>query len=405
MPGKRSRKGSPVVTILLAIMALSIMVMAGVLSYMLVSKYFEKDRIREGFSSSDLVAPARVEVRPVREDPPVFIRGGIPPPSMYSVSFPVNATTKALEAFEGVGGVLNLTISNGGVSDLYIEKVTIETGWGDDDEVLVGRYVLAGLSEQVLHRVISIPSPIPTSRDLDFDLTFDILIGPLIGETIWTRREGVRFDSNPIQVTGVYPPVDDHRIIYNLAEIFDSVVPGIEKDMPFLSGLAENISDDDEYTVSDIVDVALFLEDKLEYISDTTDSDEWLSPRETFERGGGDCEDWSALYAGLITAMGGSARVVLSDRHVICSVYIGQDDSALAEIVLWFGTELPLLVHKDDLGFWLVMDPQGGSVFGWMPLNTVPSYGGDPDMSIYGYDGVNWRFTDSASVYMVDIYI
>jgi hypothetical protein len=402
---KKAKKGKAILRALFVIAVVVLMAAATYASYLLVMRLLEEDAVREGFKDSDLRVPEPVTAHNGTDPPPTFIRGGPAFDYSFSISFPVNGTTRKLEAIPGIVGVVNLSMQNTGRTDIYIEDIDISSGWGFSDRVAVDKMVRSMQGRYLRHILLPFPDPAPPSDELEFSLSFDVLIEPLIKDSAWTRRTGVEFGANQIQVNPLSNISGRPDILMNRALIYDRVVPKIEQDLPLLHSLARNISEEDPYTVMDIVNAALYLEDTLEYRSDPSGEDVWSTPSQTMAAGGGDCEDWSALYAGLITVMGGSARIMLNGRHVVCSVYLGSDLSILDPIADRFGADLPLLIYEDELGKWLVVDPQGGPCFGWFPVNTAPTGSPDAGYYIYKYQDAGWAFTDTDILYIVDIYI
>ena len=406
MPKRRKGRTGRVVLKAISIIALVLMMLAATYtSYVLVMRLLDTDPVREGFDKGDLRAPISSGAVYEQDPAPTFIRGGPAPPSAFSISFPVNGTTKKLEAIPGLGGIINLTMINEGATRIYVERMEVSAGWGPTSHVAVGRAVGPGESRYMRHFVIPMPVPAPPEGDLHFSMSFDILIGPLIEEAAWTRRTGVEFGMNEVQISPVSNVSVAPDVRMNRAVVYDRVLPHLREDLPLLRSIAENISDDGIYTEMDIVEAALYLENTLEYISDPDGKDVWSSPSETLAAGGGDCEDWSVLYGGLIAVMGGSARVMLNGRHVMCSVYIGDDDSVLDPIFARFGADIPLLIYEDALGKWLIVDPQGGPSFGWFPVNTEPTDALDPELFIYKHPDISWHYTDPTILYIVDIYL
>ena len=399
----RKKDTGRLLSIVLIILVIISIAMAGAATYLLIGRFLDIGMSRAGFSKDDLDPPMNKNRPYALEDPPRFIRGGVPPPSSYTISFPVNATTKKLTALSGVGAILNLSIANTGETDLYVEHLVIDTNYGYDVKADVGRYVSTGSARYLRHLMI----PVPDDRisGMEFSISLDVLVGPIIGETVWTRRAQVEFGTNAVDVVPLGRARDLPEVRKNVPGLYDKVVPAVSDEMAPLRSIAVNLTGTGPFTIMDLVDTALFLESNLDYIEDIRPEDEWCSPMTTMDRSGGDCEDWAVLYSGLIGAMGGSSRVLVNDRHAVSSVYIGEDDSILGSIREAFGTDLPLLVHEDELGKWLIVEPQVEPMFGWPPVNVrlvdTPIEG----QYVYGYPDLGWEFTDSSVLYIVDIYI
>jgi hypothetical protein len=107
--------------------------------------------------------------------------------------------------------------------------------------------------------------------------------------------------------------------------------------------------------------------------------------------------------------MGGNARVIITSHHAFNVVYIGKEPSLLDLIDERYGLDIPFQLMEDDLGIWLVVEPQSYLVFGWFPsdvvVQKVNSSQGSISTYIYGNNVLEWVYEDSDEVSVVDIYI
>ncbi|MBN1539088.1 MAG: transglutaminase domain-containing protein, partial [Candidatus Thermoplasmatota archaeon] len=159
------------------------------------------------------------------------------------------------------------------------------------------------------------------------------------------------------------------------------------------------------YTIQKVVDAYEFVRGSLDYIPDPdTGRNEWISPMACLNKGGGDCEDFSILLGSIITAMGGNARVIITSGHAFNAVYLGEDDSILNAVNDRFGVRIPFQIWEDELGKWLIIEPQSQLVFGWFPLDVTPVLERDDSMYVHGYGDIYWGFADSEEISIVDIY-
>lgn len=379
----------------------------------LAGLYYYMDSIlddgkREGFTEDDLNTPLRESRDIVLEEAPLFIGPG--PVSAFScrLLWPVNGTSQSLDAVVGIGAMLNLSMKNEGISDIFVERIWYDTRYGQHGMVSVNKYVQAGKLRYLRHLNIPYPDPAPSGTLSRYTLRVDILVK---GNVAWARKENMTFDEskmNPVpHLEG--RPFPDH--IFNEAYYYDKVNDLIAEDLTSLGQMVEDRGlDDGVFTVQDIADAFEFVSRAIEYIPDPdTGENEWISPMECLARGGGDCEDYSVLLGGIIAILGGNARVIITSHHAFNAVYIGDDDSILEELNNRYGTEIPFQIMVDELGKWLIIEPQSYLVMGWFPsdvrtqerspqINNVISY-------IYGNDIFDWNYEDSSRVYVVDIYI
>jgi len=359
---------------------------------------------RPGFARDDLVVPAPAERPLLHEEPPLFIRGGPTPQFSIVPMYTVNRSAEALDGMEGIGAVLNLEAMNEGPSAIYVESIGYTTGWGASAEGEVGRYIEPGGRTYLRHMLIPIPSPPPADGELTFSLVMDILVE---GPVSWARRENLSFEGSGINIIPLAGEGTPPRFGHNEPYFYDKVNDMIRGDIGELEGILEGEGMmDGNFTIQDIVDAYEFVSSRLEYIPDPdTGSNEWISPITCLERGGGDCEDYSILLGSVVTCLGGNSRIVFTEKHAFCAFYLGDDDSVLDPVNERFGFDIPFQIIEDELGKWLVVEPQSQLVFGWFPSDVVVQQGTLEDMYIRGHSDLGWAFESSVDISIVDIYI
>lgn len=382
---------------------MTIMMAATLAGFYFFMQYLIDGQQREGFSQEDLVAPIDEE-RPIEsEDRPVFIRPGATPSFSCRLFWPVNATTKMLDGYTGIGAVLNISLENTGMASLYIERVQVTSQWGAEETGEIGKYVEPGEERYLRHILLPIPDPAPDSGNRSYSVSIDLLVEK---ELSWIRKEGMEFDPSTVSIMEPAPYRTSPDVNLNNPYYYDKVIDMIDQDRGSIRSLVQNSSlGIGPYSIQKVADVYEFVTGNLEYISDPDNGrNEWISPMSCLSRGGGDCEDYAILFASLIEAVGGSARVIITSGHAFNSVYIGEDLSVLDSLDERYGLDIPFLVHSDDLGNWLVIEPQSYLVFGWFPLDVEPTTGSDDSMYLYGDNDIGWNFVDTDDIYIVDIY-
>jgi transglutaminase-like putative cysteine protease len=361
---------------------------------------------REGFSSEDLVAPI-YEERPLEtEKAPVFIspwKPGIKPQVAIILALNASDGEKKIDAYMGMGAVLNISLKNTGNSSLYIERVFVETTWDGGVSGEIKKYLHGGEERYMRHLLVPFPQNTSLDSSHSISIFFDIVIE---SRGSWYRREAVEYPSYPVNPLSVNPGIFTVERDYNPAYYFDKINDLVEMDWPQIVSLVENSSlGNGPYTIQKVVDAYEFVRNSLTYEADPdTGKNEWISPMTCLLEGGGDCEDFSVVLGSVITAMGGNARVIITHGHAFNAVYIGDDESLLTAINNRYGIEVPFLIWEDDLGKWLIIEPQSHLVFGWFPLDVEPVFGSTEEMYVHGYPDLGWRFVDSEEVSVVDIY-
>ncbi len=399
VPRKR-KKGyiKPLVITFVALFAVFILIAASTLGVLLLLRYMDGSMYREGFTVDDLIIPGSKYMEPFSEEPPLFITGGQAPNIYGKVTRQVNAT-------EGVGAFIKLSLVNEGNRSIFIEFLILEPEWGMEIIKPVNRYVHP-LTETYLCSVhIPIPLPSPSFSNRGCTVYADLLIEKNIS---WVRREHRELSSFDIEMDRLSKKENEFEVEENYYFWYDRVNSMIDDDMDYLTSLLDEASPgwENGYTVQSIVDVFEYIKSEIEYIPDPdTEGDHWYSPSECIARGGGDCEDFSMLFGGLIAAMGGSARLIFTDSHAFCSVFMGHDDSILDRIEERAGSKLAMQVWEDDLGKWLVVEPQSNFLFGWFPVGAIPIELADGQMYLYGHSGLGWNIPNTDSIYIVDIYL
>lgn len=396
---RRSQWGKFLITILIMLI-ITAGTLVGLYFYM---QFLLAQNEREGFSEDDMIVPLREEWNYPQEDPPLFIGSGPVPAFSCKLLWPINGTAGLLDGYEGIGAVLNLTLMNEGMSMIYIERVEFQTGWGLEDSIEIGRYVKPRSRRYIGHMMMDIPVPAPPEDELAYEIKIDLLVE---GANQWVRKKGMEFDSSMINLIPIAGKVDAPEYRFNRPYYYDIINDLVEEDMDEISDLVvEEGLDDGVFTIQDLVDAQSFVYESLEYISDPdTGENEWISPMTTLERGGGDCEDYSILLGAIITSLGGNARVIITSNHAFTSVFIGDDDSILDDINDRFSMDIPFQIMEDDLGLWLIIEPQSFLVFGWFPTDIQVQMDPQPDAYIYNNDVIEWAYADSDIIYIVDIY-
>lgn len=405
MPGK---KGLRIARFVLTISIMLMFMVASLIGLYVYMNYLLSQEQREGFSFEDLVTPEYEERSMEAEERPTFISPGPIPSFSCKLQWPVNATTKMLDGYAGIGAVLNLTLQNTGTTNLYVERVMVSTGWGAGVEGEVGKFVYRDQERYLRHLLLPIPLEPPEEKQRSYVVSMDLLIDKpdLFLLDQWVRKENMEFDPSTVNIMELEPYTERPEVKHNHAYYYDKVHDLIGEDTQEISSLVANLSfGQGNYTIQKVADAFEWVVNRIEYIPDPDNGrNQWISPTECLARGGGDCEDYAILFGSLIHAMGGNARVVITEGHAFNAVYLGDSTDALSLVEERYGLDIPFQIWVDDLGTWLIVEPQSYLVFGWFPLDVEPTSGADDRMYLYGVDGLGWKFVETDTVYVVDIY-
>ncbi len=149
------------------------------------------------------------------------------------------------------------------------------------------------------------------------------------------------------------------------------------------------------YSIQAVADAFDWVQRNIAYQDDPNDY--WQSASETLSWRTGDCEDQAILLASMIDQMGGNARVNIIDGHAFASVFVGSDESVLANVTTaissHYQTSVPVYFVNDTTGYWMVIDSTGFPYAGGLPTLSGPVLY-DPTYS--------WSFESSTWLSQVD---
>ncbi len=386
-------------------MAVLLTMMIGTLAgmYLLVNYLLEQGE-RDGFEIDDLLAPLPEDRIPLSEKPPLFISQAEVVEFDCRLVWERRASSPVLEGYEGMGAILNISLINDGETRLFVERVFYETGWGSSGSGDVGLYVEPGERRYIRHLNLDIPSPPPNGSKLTYSMHLELLVE---GVDTWVRKDSVNFGTSDLKLFSIEDAREAPEYIHNTPYYYDKINDMIKDDEEEIASLLENEGmGGGRFTIQDIVDAYEYVTDSIDYKADPDDDkNEWISPMTCISRGGGDCEDFSVLLASMITGMGGNARVLITSDHAFTSVYIGENDAVLQDIEKRFGISIPFQILEDELGKWLIIEPQPNLIFGWFPSDVHVQDRAMENSYLYGVDGLGWGYENSDVVYIVDIYI
>jgi hypothetical protein len=152
------------------------------------------------------------------------------------------------------------------------------------------------------------------------------------------------------------------------------------------------------YSSMQVVEGYEWVRRNIAYLADTIDY--WQSANETLSKRTGDCEDQAILLASIIGELGGNARVNIIEGHAFPTVFVGANISVISSLrdsiasYYWVNaTDVHLTYLTDELGVWLVIDPDGTPYAGGLPSLSAPSSNSFTD---------GWTFESAAWCHEID---
>jgi len=352
---------------------------------------------REGFKESDLTTPGYYSYQfPLTEKPEAKLH--VRPGYKYNISWEIS------RVYVNYGGVVKISTENTGPNDIFIYNYGIKIGgsewkWRDDGK---GMIIKRGEEKDAY---LSFGSP-PTPGNYRYQISSSFMVDNVAGhlpfpENRWYDNGTAYFSENDVKVMP-YNSSSSYSLSKNYYYYFDRINDMVEPfDLTIFQKAREiTLPFSGNYNIFQVCAIFDYLFDNLNYMEDPEDKDVWSDPVTTLKRGGGDCEDYAMLFSALVSSIGGTTRIYMTDNHAFATVYIGkgvQANEILDEIDAYYGTNLYFAVMEDDFGYWLVADPLGSFYLGGLPV------GGDavgPPLSSNLY---KWDFTETGHVNSIDV--
>ena len=368
-----------------------------------------EDTTREGFSSGDLTTPGvsayeRLESTP-REQLPY--RPGFVTPSLSITVAPLYAR---------YGGAVKITVPNRGGNDIFIYNAVLDIdedpwSWTDGSQ---GIEIPSGVSRDIY---LAAGDDISRPGLYDFSLELSFMVNNRAGSIPYPSHHwydvGSRTYSSFSNLSSLqvrpYNSSSNPSRSYNYYRDFDRVNDLVDPDQFLIYQKARDIASSygspavGEYNIAMVCAVFDYLHDNHTYVDDPDNV--WQAPATTLQQGG-DCEDYAMLFSALVTSLGGTTRVYITDTHAFPGVYIGSSAAAARRVIegihAYYGTDFYVAVRQDDLGYWLVADClTSGFYLGNLPVGGAPV--GQPlpeqeSLSLY-----NWDFGGTNTIKVIDV--
>ncbi len=369
-----------------------------------------EDTTREGFSAGDLTAPdvssyERLQPTPEEQLPysPGFVAPGISitPSSLYA----------------RYGGAIKITVNNTGSNDLFVYNA----GLAIDDDTWQWTDGSRGIKVQAGHTgaiYMAVGGGLSQPGFYDFSLELSFMVNNRAGSIPYASYKwydaGTRTYSSFSNLSSLqvqpYNSSSNPSRSYNYYRDFDRVNKRVDPDQLLVRRTARDIAgayagSTGAYNVAMVCAVFDYLHGHHSYIDDP--DNRWQTPATTLQQGG-DCEDYAMLFSALVTSLGGTTRVYVTDTHAFPGVYIGGSAAEARRVVqgiqAYYGTDFSVAVLKENLvdekkmRYWLVADCLAGSFYlGNLPVGGAPV--GPPLQDPF----YNWGFGGTNTLRVIDV--
>jgi transglutaminase-like putative cysteine protease len=304
------------------------------------------------------------------------------------------------EVYADYGGVVSISIDNTGPNDIFVYRYGLS--WLDTDiSIFKNVSVRINASEEKNLGLLFFTAPL-TAGNHSYKLSISLLINHNLHKEIFGDRW---YDAGSKESKVSYIDVkpigegSDYSTKYNPHIYYDKVNELIEPTDSLVHNESFNLAREypGDYNIYQVCAVFDFLINEITYKEE--ERDVWASPHQTLITKEGDCEDHSLLFASMVTAIGGTARIYLIENHAFSAVYIGNTsievENITSAIKKYYSGDFQFHYLKDELGYWLIADTLGSFYLGGLPVNSAPT----------GYSSEEWQwdFTDTSILIKVDV--
>jgi len=372
-----------------------------------------EDTTREGFSDADLASPDSSSYERLQPTPQEQLphRPGFVTPSLSFTVAPLYAR---------YGGTVRITVPNGGSNDIFVYNAALDIGddtwsWTDGSE---GLEIPAGGSRDIY---VAAGDGLSQPGLYDFSLELSFMVNNRAGTMpypsyhwydLGTRTYSSFSNLSSLQVRP-YNSSSNPKVSYNYYRDFDRVNDLVDPDRFVIYQKARDIAGPygspaaGEYNAAMVCAVFDYLQENHSYVDDPDNV--WQAPATTLQQGG-DCEDYAMLFSALVSSLGGTARVYITDTHAFPGVYIGGTAMEARQVVqgihAYYGTDFYVAVLEDtkdtlvggEAGYWLVADClTSGFYLGNLPVGGAPV--GPPSNDAF----YTWGFGGTNTLKVIDV--
>ena len=300
---------------------------------------------RKGFSQEDLTFPSPYHVS--MEEKPVA-NSFFPFPYSYNISWEIG------KLFEGYRGAFKICIENTGRNSIFVYGFSIEID-GYREEKKEAKKILPGKKDFF---IFSFKCPELGKHAYRIGMYF------MVGKNdIWYDYGLKYFEKNEIEIKACKN--FSYQLYKNFYFYFDKINKLINFNPAIYQKAIEITSKyGNGYNIAKVCAIFDYVCNNIKYVNDT--DDEWNEPY-TALNVGGDCEEFAMLIASLVTSIGGTSRIYITDNHAFPTIYIGNNTSLLKCIDEYYNANLSYALFKDEFGYWLVADALSSFYLGGLP--------------------------------------
>jgi len=242
------------------------------------------------------------------------------------------------------GSSVRIQVINNDIMDIFLEEVAFEwTASGARFNILVHRYINSNQSYDIRALGISGPS---IAGSMNYQLSMKVLIHR---NTAWYRSisrggEWLEFSDHTVNISET-AGAHDYIVEHNDRRYYQRVNELVDPDSDNVAHAAENATAGlgTGYNIGKVCAIFDYLDTNCIYTEDPG-RDEWYSPDQLLDSMHGDCEDYAMLISAMVTEIGGTSRVYLTNDHAFAAVYVGNTsaefDAASNDICRYYGTDV-----------------------------------------------------------------
>lgn len=312
------------------------------------------------------------------------------------------------------GGILQLWLTNLGDTEMFVYEFGLAPEWLNDNFTTSCAKLLQP-TEKLEIGFLAFPGP-PQSGLYKYQLKFGVMVR--MNDTSawfdWGLTGNKSYELDVLQLP-TQSELSDWKLDSNNKGLYNTVNDLIDPMQKDVRNKAVNLAKKYEgtYNVFQVCEIFEFIKNNISYVNDPRgDSNYWSTPEETLSLCAGDCEDQAIIFAGIISAIDGTARICMTDSHAFALLYIGKStstrDGVISAINSYYRADLSYAWLHDELGYWLVTDTIYSLHLGGLPLGAEPlTNDADDDLQITGLDdnttSWSWNFDNTEAVHIIDV--
>lgn len=314
---------------------------------------FFESVIRKGFEENDLMYPLPYYMEMERKPEPNSI---FSPPLLYNLSWQFS------KLYPGYKGAIRMVLENRGRGDIFVYGFSIKI----DDEEQKKEFEYGKKVERGEKEIFVFSFDCPPPGEYEYRIGLYVMNG---AGNKWYDY-GLRYISKTGNIEVKEYMKGDYNFHRNYYTYFDKINEMVDPDEEIIREKAFEIASryGKNYNIAQVCGIYEWIYDNVEYKNDT--DDEWIPPSDAIIVGG-DCEEFAMLFSAMVSAIGGTCRIYITDNHAFSTVYIGKNLELLYSIDSYYGSNLTYAFFEDEFGYWLVADPLASFYLGGLPVGGM----------------------------------